>query len=180
MAVGVNTIITEVAGIMGAEKVRLSRTVMSDPVNLASRLACEALKIGGGIIISGQLLEYLPADFVARKLPVSTVKGKTQSIEAFKISLKGAACMIQHLAAGHFTSKKKSEIFLILLLTVFCHGRFRLPAQKKHKMTVSFSATGAGAVSCGHPLAAAAAMQILNNGGCWSMLQSPPVLCSGL
>ncbi len=87
VAVGVNTGVT-VAGIMGAEQVRLSRTVVGDPVNLASRLACEALKRNGGIIISGQLLEHLSRDFIARKLPVSTVKGKTQSIEAFEISVK--------------------------------------------------------------------------------------------
>ncbi len=73
--------------------------------------------------------------------------------------------MIQHLAAGHFTSKKKSEIFLILLLTVFLSWQIPTAGTEETQNDRQFSATGAGAVSCGHPLAAAAAMQILNNGG---------------
>ncbi len=84
VAAGVNTGIT-VAGIMGAEKARLSRTVVGDPVNLAARLAYEALKIDGGIVISGQLVSAVPEGFLAEKLPINKVKGKTQTIEAFRV-----------------------------------------------------------------------------------------------
>ncbi len=84
VAVGINTGMT-VAGIMGAEKARLSRTVVGDPVNLAARLAYEAIKLRGGIVISGQMTDYLPDGFAARKLPISSVKGKTQTIEAFEV-----------------------------------------------------------------------------------------------
>ena len=83
-AIGINTGIT-VAGIMGAEKARLSRTVVGDPVNLAARLAYEAIKLQGGIVISGQMTNSLPDGFVAKKLPISSVKGKTQTIEAFEV-----------------------------------------------------------------------------------------------
>lgn len=84
VAVGINTGMT-VAGIMGAEKARLSRTVVGDPVNLAARLVYEAIKLKGGIVISGQMTDFLPEGFTARKLPISSVKGKTQTIEAFEI-----------------------------------------------------------------------------------------------
>ncbi len=85
VAAGVNRGNT-IAGIMGAEKARLSRTVVGDPVNLAARLAYEAIKIQGGIVISGQMLDALPEGYSAEKLPISTVKGKTQAIEAYKIT----------------------------------------------------------------------------------------------
>lgn len=81
---GINTGLT-VAGIMGAEKARLSRTVVGDPVNLAARLAYEAIKMNGGLVISGELLADLPPDYMAEKLPISTVKGKTQTIEAYRL-----------------------------------------------------------------------------------------------
>ncbi|HNX75412.1 MAG TPA: adenylate/guanylate cyclase domain-containing protein [Candidatus Rifleibacterium sp.] len=85
VAIGVNTGVT-VSGIMGAEMVRLSKTVVGDPVNLSARLAYEALKMRGGIIISGHLLKDVPDGFFAEKLPISSVKGKTQTIEAYLVS----------------------------------------------------------------------------------------------
>ncbi len=84
VAIGANTGLT-VAGIMGAEKARLSRTVVGDPVNLAARLAAEASKINGGIVISGQMLGAVPEEYFTEKLPIKTVKGKTQTIEAYMI-----------------------------------------------------------------------------------------------
>ncbi len=84
VAIGINTGMT-VAGIMGAEKARLSRTVVGDPVNLAARLAYEAIKLNGGIVISGQMTDFLPEGYNARKLPINSVKGKTQTIEAFEV-----------------------------------------------------------------------------------------------
>jgi class 3 adenylate cyclase len=84
VAAGINTGVT-VAGIMGAEQARLSRTVVGDPVNLAARLAYEAVKTGGGIVISGQIVDAVPEGCIVEKLPINRVKGKTQSIEAFKV-----------------------------------------------------------------------------------------------
>ncbi|MFZ5951810.1 MAG: adenylate/guanylate cyclase domain-containing protein [Candidatus Rifleibacteriota bacterium] len=85
---GINTGLT-VAGIMGAAQARLSRTVIGDPVNLAARLAAEAEKAGLKIVVSQALANALDHNFVTEELPISSVKGKTQSIKAFHASLKG-------------------------------------------------------------------------------------------
>lgn len=81
--IGINTG-TIVAGVMGAVNARLSRTVVGDPVNLTARLAALATqRKDGGLIASQQIATALPEDYRAEKLPISKVKGKTQSIEAF-------------------------------------------------------------------------------------------------
>ncbi|PKL47111.1 MAG: hypothetical protein CVV42_14100 [Candidatus Riflebacteria bacterium HGW-Riflebacteria-2] len=83
VAAGVNTGIV-VAGIMGAAEARLSRTVVGDPVNLSARLASVAGKQPeGGVIISGALVEAVPDGHTCEKLPISSVKGKTQAVEAW-------------------------------------------------------------------------------------------------
>jgi class 3 adenylate cyclase len=83
LGIGINQGIT-VAGIMGAENARLSRTVVGDPVNLAARLAAIASAGSeGGTVISGNCTDGLPCSLVAEKLPISHVKGKTQSVEAY-------------------------------------------------------------------------------------------------
>lgn len=83
LGIGINTGLT-VAGVMGAANARLSRTVVGDPVNLAARLASLAShRPEGGIVISGQMKQSLPTGFAAEKLPISHVKGKTQSVEAY-------------------------------------------------------------------------------------------------
>jgi len=85
VAAGVNTGVV-VAGIMGAAEARLSRTVVGDPVNLSARLASLATKRSdGGVIISGSLVEAVPEGHNCEKLPISSVKGKTQAVEAFEI-----------------------------------------------------------------------------------------------
>lgn len=82
---GINSGLT-VAGIMGAEKARLARTVVGDPVNLAARLAAEAAKLGeDSIVVSEAISKHLPCGFAAEKLPINNVKGKTQSISAFRV-----------------------------------------------------------------------------------------------
>lgn len=79
-----------VAGIMGAANARLSRTVVGDPVNLSARLASLAGKEpDGAIIISGNCLDGVSEHCKVEKLHISQVKGKTQAVEAFKLSLKG-------------------------------------------------------------------------------------------
>jgi adenylate cyclase len=83
VAIGINSGIT-ISGVMGAEKARLAHTVVGDPVNLAARLASEALKMDeAGIIISGNMISNLPENTLAEKLPINKVKGKTQSIQAY-------------------------------------------------------------------------------------------------
>lgn len=82
---GVNTGIT-VAGIMGAAEARLSRTVVGDPVNLSARLAALAGTLPqGGVVIAGTLVDAVSADCSCEKLPVSSVKGKTQTVEAWLV-----------------------------------------------------------------------------------------------
>jgi len=86
VAAGVNTGVV-VAGIMGAAEARLSRTVVGDPVNLSARLASLATKRpDGGVIISGSLVATIPAGHNCEKLPISSVKGKTQAVEAYEVS----------------------------------------------------------------------------------------------
>ncbi|NLF95680.1 MAG: adenylate/guanylate cyclase domain-containing protein [Candidatus Riflebacteria bacterium] len=85
VAAGVNTGVV-VAGIMGAAEARLSRTVVGDPVNLSARLASLAGKRpDGGVIISGILIDAIPAGISCEKLPISSVKGKTQAVEAYEV-----------------------------------------------------------------------------------------------
>ncbi|GAB4276305.1 MAG: hypothetical protein Kow0029_18130 [Candidatus Rifleibacteriota bacterium] len=73
-----------VSGIMGSESVRLSKTVVGDPVNLAARLASIAEEyIKDGIILSGETLRHLPISTTVEKLEINSVKGKTQTVEIF-------------------------------------------------------------------------------------------------
>lgn len=76
-----------VSGIMGSEKFRLAKTVVGDPVNLAARLAAIAENHGGGIVVSAQSLADLKAPPAVKKLDITTVKGKTQSVEIFSVIL---------------------------------------------------------------------------------------------
>lgn len=87
ISIGINSGMT-IAGIMGAETARLSRTVVGDPVNLAARLSYVASQQAeGGIVISGHLKDFLPEGFTAETLPIRHVKGKTQEVEACLVSL---------------------------------------------------------------------------------------------
>jgi class 3 adenylate cyclase len=84
LSIGINTG-EVISGIMGSEKVRLAKTVVGDPVNLAARLAAIAETQKGGTIISGQTIAGLKDAPEVEKLSVKTVKGKTQSVEIFAI-----------------------------------------------------------------------------------------------
>jgi class 3 adenylate cyclase len=78
-----------VSGIMGAGNVRLSKTVVGDTVNLAARLASVADGLpGGGIVASGSTVENISDDYHCEKLPISQIKGKTHTVEAFSVSRK--------------------------------------------------------------------------------------------
>jgi len=91
ISIGINAGMT-IAGIMGAETARLSRTVVGDPVNLAARLAYVASQQAeGGIVISGHLKDCLPEGFTAETLPIRHVKGKTQEVEACLVCLSHVA-----------------------------------------------------------------------------------------
>ncbi len=80
-----------VSGVMGADTVRLSKTVVGDTVNLAARLAAVAAGLpSGGIVASGSAVEEMSDNYRCEKLPISQVKGKTRTVEAFSISRKAA------------------------------------------------------------------------------------------
>ena len=77
---------TVVSGIMGASEVRLAKTVIGDPVNLAARLAAMAVEHSKSkIVVSDSYRKLLPQEYKTQKLPFDTVKGKTQTIEAFEL-----------------------------------------------------------------------------------------------
>lgn len=84
LSIGINTG-EVISGIMGSEHVRLAKTVVGDPVNLAARLAAIADTQNGGRIVSGQTLSGLVDPPAVEKLAIKTVKGKTQSVEIFSI-----------------------------------------------------------------------------------------------
>ena len=80
-----------VSGVMGAGNVRLSKTVIGDTVNLAARLAAVAAGLpAGGIVASGSTVEQMSADYHCEKLPISQIKGKTHTIEAFSIAKRAS------------------------------------------------------------------------------------------
>ncbi|MBF0407782.1 MAG: adenylate/guanylate cyclase domain-containing protein [Candidatus Riflebacteria bacterium] len=83
LAMGINSGIV-VAGILGAQSVRLTHTVIGDTVNLASRLSTLAHITGGTrVVLSGQSLTCLKREIPVEKLPFKKVKGKTQQVEAW-------------------------------------------------------------------------------------------------
>ncbi|NLI75285.1 MAG: adenylate/guanylate cyclase domain-containing protein [Candidatus Riflebacteria bacterium] len=85
IAAGVNSG-TVVAGIIGASRVRLDHTVVGDPVNLASRLACLAQVTGGSqVVIAAGSLALAGPPWAGERLPFRTVRGKNQQIEAFLV-----------------------------------------------------------------------------------------------
>lgn len=80
------------AGILGADRVRLEHTVIGDTVNLASRLCDLAMQAPGGDIIldSGLEADLRRANAVAalariERLPDLKVKGKSRTVEAFRL-----------------------------------------------------------------------------------------------
>ncbi|RCK80052.1 MAG: Adenylate cyclase [Candidatus Ozemobacter sibiricus] len=73
-----------VAGIIGAGRIRLDQTVIGDPVNLASRLACLAQTTGGTqVVIAAETLALAGPGYPAEPLPFRAVRGKTREIQAF-------------------------------------------------------------------------------------------------
>ena len=85
LAIGINSG-TVISGIMGSTEVKLAKTVIGDPVNLAARLSAMAANCHNSqIVISDSYKKMLPVEFSAKKLPFDKVKGKTQTIEAYEI-----------------------------------------------------------------------------------------------
>lgn len=75
-----------ISGVMGAANVRLSKTVIGDTVNLAARLAYLASNFPeGSIVAEKKTIDALPLSFKCKKLDISSVKGKTHSVEAYQI-----------------------------------------------------------------------------------------------
>ena len=67
---------------MGSPK-RLEFTVIGDNVNVSARLCSEAA--GGEVIISQQTYETVKDFFVCVQLPPAKVKGKTESINIYRV-----------------------------------------------------------------------------------------------
>jgi class 3 adenylate cyclase len=85
LAIGINTGIV-ISGIMGAESVRLSKTIVGDPVNLAARLAGVAETLPeGGLVVSKNTLKMNDYAEKTKKLAITSVKGKTQKVEIFQV-----------------------------------------------------------------------------------------------
>lgn len=85
LAIGINSG-EVVCGVMGSEKVRMAKTVVGDPVNLAARLATVAEGQDGGIIVSGLSLNRASFSPAVKRLQQNQVKGKTQAVEIFAIA----------------------------------------------------------------------------------------------
>jgi class 3 adenylate cyclase len=70
------------------ENRRMDSTVISDTVNVASRLEGLTKKFGADILVSKEAIEALPAGYGHRfeALGSETVKGKTKSIEVYRLA----------------------------------------------------------------------------------------------
>ncbi len=85
VSVGINSG-TAISGILGVRSVRVDFTVIGDAVNLAARLCAVAHGIEGNrVVISGETLQNTQEAVKTEKLPVTQVKGKTQTVEAFQV-----------------------------------------------------------------------------------------------
>ena len=80
-----------IAGMLGADSVRLDYTVIGDPVNLAARLGTLGIWLASvekdfsGVLLSGGIAAILGNRIQAKRLPVKQVKGKTQEVEVFAL-----------------------------------------------------------------------------------------------
>jgi class 3 adenylate cyclase len=85
VSIGINSG-TAISGILGVRSVRVDFTVIGDAVNLAARLCAVAHDVvGHRVVISGETLPHVKDVIKTQKLPVTQVKGKTQSVEAFQV-----------------------------------------------------------------------------------------------
>jgi class 3 adenylate cyclase len=76
---------TLMLGTIGAED-QMQTTVIADAVNLASRVEGMTKTFGVNLLLSGSVVENLPADHKFRLRPLGAVraKGKTQTVEIFE------------------------------------------------------------------------------------------------
>ena len=74
-----------ISGIIGAAAVRMDNTVIGDPVNVAARLCSLARSESMPLIVSGEIIEALGADYSASRLEVSKIRGKKQEVEVFNL-----------------------------------------------------------------------------------------------
>jgi class 3 adenylate cyclase len=76
---------TVVAANIGSED-RLSYAMVGDTVNLASRIQGLNKKFGTDLLISSTTVEKLVDDIAVEKLPATTVKGKRNPVEVYKLA----------------------------------------------------------------------------------------------
>jgi class 3 adenylate cyclase len=76
---------TVVAANIGSED-RLSYAMVGDTVNLASRIQGLNKKFGTDLLISSTTVEKLVDDIAVEKLPATTVKGKLNPVEVYKLA----------------------------------------------------------------------------------------------
>lgn len=76
---------TLMLGTIGAED-QMQTTVIADAVNLASRIEGMTKTFGVNLLLSGSVVDNLPADHTFRLRPLGAVraKGKTQTVEIFE------------------------------------------------------------------------------------------------
>ncbi len=88
---------TLMLGTIGAED-QMQTTVIADAVNLASRIEGMTKTFGVNLLLSGSVVENLPADHPFRLRPLGAVraKGKTSAVEIFECYDNDAHELVEH------------------------------------------------------------------------------------